>query len=202
MAKYGLEAPNHDKHAAQGGIARERLQELVDDGLSIAQIATDLRLSKGTVRHWLAKYGLQTVLARSRTRRREALETVIRASVLPPPKVTLTCPLHGEAEFVREGSGYYRCGQCRSESVSRHRRRLKAMLVAEAGGRCVICGYDRLARALEFHHVDPASKAFTLSRRGVTLSIEALRAEARKCVLLCSNCHAEVESDARKLPVK
>ena len=31
-------------------------------------------------------------------------------------------------------------------------------------------------------------------RDGVTLSLDSLRAEARKCVLLCSNCHAEVEA--------
>ena len=48
-------------------------------------------------------------------------------------------------------------------------------------------------RALAFHHVDPAQKEFALTQKGVTLSLQALRAEARKCVLLCSNCHAEVE---------
>jgi transposase len=202
MAKYGLEAPNHDKHAAKGGIARERLEALVEEGRSIGEMAEELGLSKGTVRHWLARYELRTVQARSREQRRDSVAEAIGAAEAPPREIRLTCPLHGETEFVREGSGYYRCGSCRSESVSRHRRQLKAMLVAEAGGCCVICGYDRLPRALEFHHVDPADKAFNLSRRGVTLSVEALRAEARKCVLLCSNCHAEVESGALTLPVK
>ena len=31
------------------------------------------------------------------------------------------------------------------------------------------------------------------ARRGRRAALETLRAEARKCVLLCSNCHAEVE---------
>jgi hypothetical protein len=70
---------------------------------------------------------------------------------------------------------------------------LKALLIEEAGGRCSICGYDRQPQALAFHHVDPAQKGFALSRKRITLSLQALRAEARKCVLLCSNCHAEVE---------
>jgi hypothetical protein len=48
--------------------------------------------------------------------------------------------------------------------------------------------------ALEFHHIDPATKEFGVSRSGVTRSIARSRAEARKCVLLCSNCHAEVEA--------
>ena len=56
--------------------------------------------------------------------------------------------------------------------------------------------------ALEFHHVDPAEKRFALSARGGHAVARALRAEARKCVLLCSNCHAEVESGVVALPVE
>jgi hypothetical protein len=51
-------------------------------------------------------------------------------------------------------------------------------------------------RALHFHHLDPAEKRLELNARGVALSLDTLRAEARKCVLLCSNCHAEVEEGA------
>ena len=51
-----------------------------------------------------------------------------------------------------------------------------------------------------FHHVDPAQKAFAVSLRGVTRSLAAARAEAAKCVLLCSNCHAEVEHGSAQLP--
>jgi hypothetical protein len=58
---------------------------------------------------------------------------------------------------------------------------------------CPLGGYSRSVTALQFHHLDPAQKAFSLSHRGVTLALEAARAEAAKCVLLCANCHAEVE---------
>jgi hypothetical protein len=70
---------------------------------------------------------------------------------------------------------------------------VKALLVEEAGGKCTLCGYDRCVAALQFHHLDPSTKAFGLSRKGVTKGIDSLRAEAAKCVLLCANCHAEVE---------
>ena len=62
--------------------------------------------------------------------------------------------------------GSYRCKQCRLEQVSRWRRRVKAKLVAEAGGRCVLCGYDRCLAALQFHHLDRATKSFS-SRDGI-----------------------------------
>jgi transposase-like protein len=62
--------------------------------------------------------------------------------------------------------------------------------------------YSRCIAALEFHHMDPLSKRLGISRGGLTLSAEAVRAEAAKCVLLCSNCHAEVESGLRPLIVE
>jgi hypothetical protein len=65
--------------------------------------------------------------------------------------------------------------------------------VLEAGGCCQICGYDRYQGALAFQHLDPRAKVRTTANRGSTVAIETLRAEARKCVLLCHNCHAEVE---------
>jgi hypothetical protein len=83
--------------------------------------------------------------------------------------------------------------------VSRRRRKVKAILVTEAGGSCVLCGYDRHIGALEFHHLDPAQKKFGLSMGGLARSLERARAEARKCVLLCANCHAEVEAGAADL---
>ena len=78
--------------------------------------------------------------------------------------------------------------------------RRKRELVAERGGRCEICGYDRNLAALVWHHIDPASKSFELdlramSNRGVT----ALRAEFQKCQLLCANCHAEIHHPDHRL---
>jgi hypothetical protein len=73
-------------------------------------------------------------------------------------------------------------------------------LIDRAGGACRICGYDRFAGALEFHHLDPESKRFTLSRHGVTRAYAEVQAEADKCVLLCANCHAEVEGGVTEIP--
>jgi hypothetical protein len=114
----------------------------------------------------------------------------------------LTCGRHGETVFVLEGRGYYRCKRCRSERVSRRRRKVKAILVAEAGGRCVICGYDRYMGALEFHHLDPETKQRGLSQSGAAVALDRLRMEASKCALLCSNCHAEVEGGVTMLPIE
>jgi hypothetical protein len=55
-------------------------------------------------------------------------------------------------------------------------------------------------RALHFHHLDPAEKRIEINAKGVAVSLEKLRVEARKCVLLCSNCHAEVEDGMVSVP--
>jgi hypothetical protein len=77
---------------------------------------------------------------------------------------------------------------------------MKTILVAEAGGRCAVCGYDRHLGALAFHHLDPLEKRFEINAKGVALALNTLREEAKKCVLLCANCHAEVERGAIALP--
>jgi cytochrome c553 len=43
------------------------------------------------------------------------------------------------------------------------------------------------------HHVDPSAKAFSMNM-GVGKSLAALRQEAKKCVLVCANCHGEIET--------
>lgn len=52
--------------------------------------------------------------------------------------------------------------------------------------------YNRYLGALEFHHLDPTLKSFPLSK-DTGKSLEKQRKEAKKCVLVCANCHAEIE---------
>ena len=103
------------------------------------------------------------------------------------------CPRHGVTVFHKYGDGRVRCKRCVGEAVSRRHRRLKSILVEEGGGACAVCGYNRSHRSLQFHHVDPSTKSFPMTMaRGK--SIAAYRHEAAKCVLVCANCHGEIES--------
>jgi DNA-binding CsgD family transcriptional regulator len=183
LAKHGLSAPGREKHAPRGPIDRTELAALVDSGASIAEIAETLRRGTNSVRHWLGRYELETLAT---TRRRTARNSM--ASTMP-----MVCRIHGPTDFRRDSRGYFKCLRCRSEAVTRRRRKVKETLIAEAGGACAICGYDRFPGALQFHHREPALKRFALSADGFARSIVRARAEAAKCILLCSNCHAEVE---------
>lgn len=79
-----------------------------------------------------------------------------------------------------------------TKNIKDHRQRRKEQLVYIMGGKCRICGYDKCISALEFHHCDPSEKHFGISD-GNCRSLEEDIEEIKKCVLLCSNCHREVE---------
>ncbi len=196
VRKHGLESPYRETHAAQGGIDQERLNTLVDGGATIAEIAAGLGFSKATVRYWLKRYGLRT----KRTGGRRAADEAACAKEAGLLVARMRCRHHGTTDFFLEGRGYYRCVKCRSDAVSRRRRKVKEILVHEAGGCCAICGYHRCLGALEFHHLDPSQKRLEVNAKGVSLALDTLRAEAAKCVLLCANCHVEVERGVVTLP--
>jgi transposase len=196
LKRYGLTAAGSARHAPKGGVTRAELEPLVEEGLTIEGIAQRLGVGDTTVRRWLAHHDLATQGARRRTELTEIRKSGQR-------DIEVECKRHGLTRHVTVPSERrLRCTRCRAEAVSRRRRKVKEMLVTEAGGKCVLCGYARHLAALQFHHVDPATKSFGLGVRGITRSIARLREEASKCVLLCANCHAELEVGAVELPVK
>ncbi len=79
------------------------------------------------------------------------------------------------------------CGTCR---VRRARKRTKEKAVELLGGKCSRCNYNKSLRALEFHHLDPTQKDMQISV-SKNPAWEKVKEELKKCVLLCSNCHAE-----------
>jgi 5-methylcytosine-specific restriction endonuclease McrA len=61
---------------------------------------------------------------------------------------------------------------------------------------CALCGYDKYLEALEFHHVNPEDKKFSIS--AITYNNPNLIIEMQKCIVLCSNCHAYITRLERK----
>ena len=185
VKKHGLRSRHAYRRATGVGVARDRLEALVVAGMSTRKIAESLEVSQTTVRYWLKRYGLET--------------TEVARRRMPRERLTGVCATHGVTEY-RSSGGRLMCGKCRAGAVSEWRRRAKRILVDDAGGGCALCGYDRCVAALQFHHVDPSTKRFGLGSRGLAQALDKLREEARKCVLLCANCHAEVEAGVAELP--
>jgi len=79
------------------------------------------------------------------------------------------------------------CSAC----VSKNRRRaIKQKAIEYKGGKCQKCGYNKCAGAMDFHHLDPKAKDFTIS--GNFGKWENIKNELDKCILLCKNCHSEL----------
>jgi transposase len=177
------------KYAPRGAPDRAKLQELAERGASLREIALALDRSIATVRYWLRRWEIA---------RRDARRSRVDPATAPR-EVMRTCKRHARTVFRLDARGTYRCVLCSQERVAERRRRVKRILVEEAGGGCAECGYGVCCAALQFHHLDPRTKSFSLAHEGVTRSLDRAREEARKCILLCANCHAEVEAGVRVL---
>ena len=92
----------------------------------------------------------------------------------------------------RKGSTATYCSRCYATET---KSKLKAKAVDYKGGCCVLCGYNRHNVALDFHHLDKSIKTYSISNKIRSRSWEEIKRELDKCVLLCANCHREVENN-------
>ena len=80
----------------------------------------------------------------------------------------------------------------------------KRMLIARSiihtlkSNGCAICGYNKCDSALEFHHVKPEDKKLTITQAIWGNSNKIAVEELNKCILLCANCHKEIENRGRQ----
>ena len=85
-------------------------------------------------------------------------------------------------------------------AVAKRRRKIKALAIEYKGGQCQICGYHKYQGSLDLHHIDHRGKDFGIADKGYTRSWEKVRAELDKCILVCANCHREIEAGIVQLP--
>ncbi len=85
-------------------------------------------------------------------------------------------------------------------AVTKRRHKIKQMAIEYKGSKCLICNHSKHSGALELHHIDPKQKSFGIGQKGYTRSWQKVKEELDKCVLLCANCHREVEAGVTQLP--
>ena len=156
------------------------LDKCIQEGMSIRQIALKANKSATTVRYWLKKYGLKT------KRKKQVVD------IKHCPSCKKEKPL---AEFYKRrgkvGGSVY-CKPCTLEQTLKRQRSLKQKAIEYKGGKCENCGYDKCNAALEFHHKNPETKEFSLSKLKNYKFSKAVEEELDKCSLLCANCHREI----------
>ena len=105
------------------------------------------------------------------------------------------CPICGNTFSPKTGAANQRicCYECMPEGIQLTRGMFLAKIKRARGGKCTRCGYDKCMKALEFHHIDPQKKDFTISNDHFKLK-DAVE-ESKKCILICSNCHKELHDN-------
>lgn len=89
-------------------------------------------------------------------------------------------------------------------AINKARRiKRKFQLVTKNGGACKLCGYSKNLSSLAFHHKQDHLKEVELHGSALAGNkLENIFAEAKKCILICHNCHGEIhnpELDIKKI---
>lgn len=87
------------------------------------------------------------------------------------------------------------------KDVINFRRRVKEALVQGFGNKCYLCGKEYPNYTYEFHHIDPSTKSYSLSNP-TTRAKSAYPEEAKKCCMVCANCHREIEHSGKEFDLK
>ena len=119
------------------------------------------------------------------------------------PRVVLevTCDTCGRKYLYdsahRKGHKKTQCNSCSVNGKNFLKRKARKQQAVEAlGGKCQYCGYNRSVAALEFHHT--RDKSFEIGD-GLNRSWKVIQEELEKCILICSNCHAELHELERDI---
>ena len=78
-----------------------------------------------------------------------------------------------------------------------HRQKRKKWIIMLMGNKCALCGksYDEIC--YDFHHTDKTKREFPIGRLLGYSKIRLLK-EARKCIMVCANCHRIIHKKERE----
>lgn len=180
---------------------KSKVIELYSQGKSYNQISEELGCSKGTISFHVSSMAEEKI-HKVRREKKKQIETTIN-EVKESKGLTLkdfediyrmALPLKDFLKLRNElfEKKYITKELSVADYHKNRRRQIKKELVDIKGGKCQVCGYNKCLRSLEFHHLDPLQKDFTISGNLKRIKREKVIKELEKCILVCSNCHGEI----------
>jgi len=158
------------------------INALAAKGLSTRKIAKELQVSASTVKYWLKKFDIKT----------------ISRSEVSDYRFCPCCEtekLKDEFYNRRNGKGNsVYCKHCSNNQAVERQKKFKQQCIDYKGGKCVSCGYKKCNNVLEFHHLDPSKKEFSIAHAKLTSFNEKVKRELDNCALVCANCHREIHA--------
>jgi len=92
-----------------------------------------------------------------------------------------------QCHICNKKSSMKTCTRCANKIIKIAKKKI---LIEQLGGKCEICGYDKYQNALDFHHIDPNYKEYSIGE--INTDFNKLLKEISKCRLLCNRCHREI----------
>ena len=105
----------------------------------------------------------------------------------PTSSSVRTCPRCGRP-VLRRRQAKWCSSDCRTRACQERAKTRDMVLAYKAARGCMDCP-ERDPALLQFHHRDPATRAFMISESGWRSWAEVL-AEIEKCDVLCVGCHS------------
>jgi hypothetical protein len=171
-----------DKRSVIINMNYDIISSLASKGLSIRKIAGELKTSPTNIRYWLKKFNIKTV-SRSET-----------SDYRYCPRCE-TEKLKTEFYNRRNGKGNsVYCKRCSNDQTVERQKKFKQQCIDYKGGKCVSCGYKKCNNVLEFHHLDPSKKEFSIAHARLISFNDEVKKELDNCALVCANCHREIHA--------
>ena len=133
----------------------------------------------------------------SRTCQNKALSQRRKNNQINQSKICIIC----RKEFLLKNKSANKrqyCYDCLPEGQVATRTVYIKLIKKQYGGKCQICGYNKCLSALEFHHLNPNEKENIVSNSYGTVK-DSIK-EAKKCILVCANCHREIHENLIIVP--
>lgn len=106
------------------------------------------------------------------------------------PKCNTTKPIESFYKTNKKYQSY--CKSCNHNHTVERQKKFKQQCIDYKGGKCQKCNYNKCFAALEFHHLDPTKKDFTIGHLKNHSFKNSIKEELDKCILVCANCHREI----------
>ena len=148
---------------------KHRLKKYILAGKSTKELAIIYECSKATISEAKKRLGYLTKILKPNDRtNRKALGIT-------------------NCQICNKKSNLRTCTRCANKIIKISRKKI---LIEQLGGKCQKCGYDKYQNVLDFHHIDPLNKKYSIGE--INNDFAMLLKEVKKCQLLCTRCHREI----------
>lgn len=172
---------------------RDKAIELRKNGIAITKIAIELNVAHATICN-IVKNIILTEEQKCKLHYRES-KHLLKYGGRKIGSITKRRKEMGEDEWLNyQIERKIKCKNKQDAEYWSNKRFIKKKIFVEyKGGKCIKCGYNKCLAALDFHHRDPKTKRYAVSKLySISLKrLSEIEEELDKCDLLCRNCHAE-----------